>query len=42
VLSKVPRAFRHPDGASTYILVECWLRLRAEAGQTKQGGSRKG
>jgi hypothetical protein len=31
LLAQLPRYNRHPDSASSYILVECWRRLRAES-----------
>jgi hypothetical protein len=31
LLAQIPPPCRHPDDASTYILVECWRRLRARS-----------
>jgi hypothetical protein len=30
LLAQVPPPYKHPDSASTYLLVECWRRLRRE------------
>lgn len=32
LLAKFPRMQQHPDDASAYILLECWRKLRSEAG----------
>ena len=31
LLAALPPAARHPDSASSFLLVECWRRLRTEA-----------
>src|SRR4051812_6995740 len=35
LLAQVPPGYRHPDDASSYFLIECWRRLRAEARQAE-------
>jgi hypothetical protein len=30
LLAALPPSSRHPDSASSFLLVECWRRLRAE------------
>jgi hypothetical protein len=29
LLAQLPRGYQHPDSASSFFLVECWRRLRA-------------
>ena len=28
LLAQLPRAFKHPDSASIFFLIECWRRLK--------------
>ena len=39
LLAALPPIVRHPDDASSYLLVECWRWLRAEAANAEPGAA---
>lgn len=36
LLARLPRSYQHPDSASSFFLIECWKRLRAEVAPNRK------